>query len=551
LVPLLVLALGIGAGVAITGLYHDADQQRRGQLAVDGLRLSLAGLMDGAFRGDPRTGGSPSAASAEIALSKADARRQLRDLAADDAAPAELRGVAPAVTKLYPDIDELYRIGASGAGYQSPRAYAILRALSVKRVAILGALDIAGAKYGADARRSQERATIGTGATLLLLLGMFLLFYARSARARRRAEKLARENQRLWQASHDDAITDELTGLGNRRALNRDFEARIRVAEPDTELLLAMFDLDGFKQYNDTFGHGAGDVLLARMGERLAAAVGAAGGTYRMGGDEFCVLAEAGTYDGCRLVDAAVQALSDAGDGWQIDCSRGVAWIPTDADDMVEALRIADQRMYANKGSRSSAGRQTTAALVQVLVEQGDGLGGHGDAVADLSIRTAQELGMDAQEVQRIGLAAQLHDIGKAAIPEAILNKPGPLDTREWEFMRRHTLIGERIVLAASSLDAVAGMVRSSHERIDGTGYPDRLAGDAIPIGSRIIAVADAYHAMVSERPYGDVATESEAIEELERCAGTQFDPGVVSAFESVLTWETMASVSRSPRTTS
>jgi two-component system cell cycle response regulator len=143
---------------------------------------------------------------------------------------------------------------------------------------------------------------------------------------------------------------------------------------------------------------------------------------------------------------------------------------------------------------------------------------------------------MSSDAVARVGDAARLHDIGKLGIPDAILSKPGPLDADEWEFMRRHTLIGQRIVAAAPGLRPVAGLVRSSHERFDGGGYPDGLAGDEIPLGARIIAVCDAFDAMTSERSYQGARSAAEAIAELERCAGAQFDPDVVRAFAAVLT---------------
>ena len=127
--------------------------------------------------------------------------------------------------------------------------------------------------------------------------------------------------------------------------------------------------------------------------------------------------------------------------------------------------------------------------------------------------------------------AAELHDVGKVAIPDAILNKPAPLDPLEWEFIRRHTLIGERIIAAAPALGPVAALVRSSHERCDGTGYPDKLTQQQIPVGSRIVAVADAFDAMTAERPYNAAITPQHALTELRRCAGTQFDPVVVDAF--------------------
>jgi HD-GYP domain-containing protein (c-di-GMP phosphodiesterase class II) len=148
-----------------------------------------------------------------------------------------------------------------------------------------------------------------------------------------------------------------------------------------------------------------------------------------------------------------------------------------------------------------------------------------------LAAATAESLGLSAEEVENVRHASELHDVGKVAIPDAILGKPGPLTEEEWAFVRRHTIIGERIILAAPALTRVATLVRASHERWDGGGYPDRLVGEAIPVGARIVAVADAYAAMIAGRPYRSARTPADALAELRTCAGTQFDPAVVDAW--------------------
>jgi two-component system, cell cycle response regulator len=206
--------------------------------------------------------------------------------------------------------------------------------------------------------------------------------------------------------------------------------------------------------------------------------------------------------------------------------------VPAEADDAAEALRIADQRMYAQKhAGRMSASRQSKDVLLSALTERDPVLGGHLSVVAELSERTARRLGLTREELEVVRHAAELHDVGKVAIPDEILSKPGPLTDEEWTFVRRHTLAGERILSAAPALGAVARLVRASHERWDGAGYPDGLAGEAIPLGARIVAVADAFDAMTSGRPYRAAISEAAALAELERCAGTQFDPAVVAAF--------------------
>ncbi len=348
-----------------------------------------------------------------------------------------------------------------------------------------------------------------------------------------------RENVAMLRASRDEAKTDALTGLGNRRALAS------AIDDLDGEpVVLALFDLDGFKHYNDTFGHPAGDTLLVRLGRNLAACLAQRGSAFRMGGDEFCVLIEPGADDPEQLVRSAAAALSESGDGFTIGCSYGSILLPEEASDPAEALRIADQRMYAQKhAGRMSAGRQSKDVLLRALTERSPDLGGHLSSVAELAERTARRLGLPAEEVERIRHAGELHDAGKVAIPDGILAKPGPLTEDEWAFVRRHPLIGERIVRSAPSLSRVAELVRSTHERFDGQGYPDQLQADAIPLGSRIVAVCDAFDAMTSGRPYSAARTPGEALDELRRCAGTQFDPAVVETFRAVIAETTLRSV--------
>ncbi|HEX7290160.1 MAG TPA: HD domain-containing phosphohydrolase, partial [Conexibacter sp.] len=331
------------------------------------------------------------------------------------------------------------------------------------------------------------------------------------------------------------ALHDPLTGLGNRRRLLADLEQGIADATSARPLLLALFDLDGFKTYNDTFGHPAGDALLARLAGRLRDALGDSATAYRVGGDEFCVLSTAADPD--ALPERAAEALAEQGEGFTVTASHGSVLVPVDATTATEALREADRRMYARKNSdsRSSAGRQSADVLLRILSERDPSLGVHLDEVTALCNAIAEQLAMPDADRSPLLQAASLHDVGKAAIPDEILNKPGPLDDDEWAFMQRHTIIGERILSAAPALSRAAKLVRWSHERFDGKGYPDGLAGEAIPLASRIIAVCDAYDAMVSERPYKQPTAPDAAREELRRCAGRQFDPEVVEVFCAVL----------------
>ena len=209
--------------------------------------------------------------------------------------------------------------------------------------------------------------------------------------------------------------------------------------------------------------------------------------------------------------------------------AHGRVVLPAEASTPSEALQLSDQRMYLNKqGGRMSASEQSSQVLMRALSECHPQLDEHLLGVAQLAEALALELELPAAEVVRVRLAAALHDVGKMAIPEAILEKRGPLTDRERQFVNGHTLIGARILHAAPDLSQLAPVVRSSHERVDGKGYPDGLAGDDIPLASRIIFVCDAFDAMTSERSYADPMTDEDALAEIKRGAGTQFDPVAV-----------------------
>jgi diguanylate cyclase (GGDEF)-like protein len=347
------------------------------------------------------------------------------------------------------------------------------------------------------------------------------------------------EHQRILAQTHAEARTDSLTGLPNRRSLMADLEVQLRLASLGAPRALLLFDLDGFKEYNDAFGHPAGDGLLVRLAARLAEAVGCDGEAYRLGGDEFCVLVAPGRDGIDHLLAACSAALHERGEGFEVTTSFGVVLLPEEAETPTLALQLADRRMYARKGGRRmSAAHQSRDVLLRTLSERRPEMHVRLRDIGELALAVGRELHMGPEGLDEVARAAELHDVGKIAVPDAILDKPGALDPVEWSFMRRHPLIGERILLAAPALRPVARLVRSSHERFDGTGYPDGLRGDEIPLGARVVAVCDAFDAMTTERPYREAVTEADAIEELRRCAGTQFDPLVVEAFCRVIARE-------------
>jgi diguanylate cyclase (GGDEF)-like protein len=291
-----------------------------------------------------------------------------------------------------------------------------------------------------------------------------------------------RQNVGILRASRTEALTDALTGLGNRRALTRELEEALPDAQAESPLVLALFDLDGFKHYNDTFGHPAGDVLLARLGGNLRAYFGSRARVFRMGGDEFCALFEPRGADPVGLLDGAALALSEQGEGFWIGSSYGSVTLPRETTDPSEALRIADQRMYAQKhAGRMSAARQVKEALVAALDPR---LEANSRAVADLADTLAVRLGLGRDEREAIRLAAELHQIGRLAA------------TRDEDVMPAT----ERIVSAAPTLATPARLLRALAEP-----WPDA------PLGTRIVAVAAFAAANPGQEPRG-------------------FDPAVVAA---------------------
>ena len=391
-------------------------------------------------------------------------------------------------------------------------------------------------------RRELERARVFVVPAAFTCLALGLLVYDHFAGINDLAALLAaaavalaivrlalsfRENLRMLREARRLALTDPLTGLGNRRALMADLEGALQRGWAGR---LVLFDLDGFKRYNDAYGHPAGDALLARLARKLTATLARGDRAYRLGGDEFCLLLAGGAPRGVEA--AATAALSEHGHGFTVTCSHGAVGLPSEAGDSAAALVLADRRLYAAKDARAeSAVRQSRDLLLKVISEREPGLHEHVTGVTTLALRVARRLGLPSEQREAVGQAAELHDIGKMAIPDAILSKPGPLDDDEWSFMRRHTIIGEEILNVAPALRPVAKLVRASHERWDGRGYPDGLAGEEIPLGARVVAVCDAFSAMTQDRAYQVGMSSASALDEIRRGAARHFDPAVVDAF--------------------
>jgi two-component system cell cycle response regulator len=338
-----------------------------------------------------------------------------------------------------------------------------------------------------------------------------------------------RETGRVLEVRAREAGLDALTGLANRRKLMGDLERRAAKATERRPVLLVFFDLDGFKAYNDTFGHNAGDALLIQVAGGLESALEGRGRAYRMGGDEFCALLPIGSESPEEIGGELAAAMARRGQGFSVTASYGCALAPRDGRQTTDLIRRADDEMYIRRGNRRpGAERQVQDALTAVLGARDPAMESHAVHVAKLATGLGERLGLEAADLRALVHGAALHDIGKIAIPEMLLDKADELDPDERHFLQTHPLIAQRIVSAAPALAYSGHIVRSVQERWDGSGYPDGLSGDAIPLASRIIAVCNAYEAMTSNRPHRPALSREGAIAELRRGAGTQFDPDLV-----------------------
>jgi diguanylate cyclase (GGDEF)-like protein/putative nucleotidyltransferase with HDIG domain len=358
------------------------------------------------------------------------------------------------------------------------------------------------------------------------------------------------------------ALTDPLTGLGNHRHFHERLQRELSIAqEKGATLTLCFIDIDDFKRINDRFGHPAGDDVLSQVAARLRQG----GEGFRLGGDEFAILLprfdEPSALAAAHSIVNRISAI-DLGEMGPLTVSAGVATYPDHGAERDELIRLADNALYWAKEhgknrvrvsradvvelsdlkrlavGRDRAARFRAAASLARAVDTRDAYtGSHSQRVAQLAGRIAERLGMAAEQVELTRLAGSLHDLGKLAVPEEILRKPGDLSEPERLVLERHPQIGFRM-LESLGVEPIAEWVLHHHERWDGTGYPERLAGEEIPLGARIIFVADAFDAMTSDRVYRHSLTPAEALAELERCAGTQFDPTIVGLFVEELTPE-------------
>jgi diguanylate cyclase (GGDEF)-like protein/putative nucleotidyltransferase with HDIG domain len=351
------------------------------------------------------------------------------------------------------------------------------------------------------------------------------------------------------------ALTDPLTGLGNHRHFHERLQRELAQADEHGGMVsLCFLDIDDFKRINDQFGHPAGDRVLSQIASRLRQG----GESFRLGGDEFAVLL-VGMDEQLALAttQSIVQRIAETelGKAGAITVSAGVATFPQHGRERDSLIRLADGALYWAKehgknqvrlaradvaelsefrrvasGADRIARFRAAASLARAVDSRDAYTGSHSERVANLAAEIATQLGLPAAEVELTRLAGSLHDLGKLAIPEEILRKPAALGDAERLVLERHPQIGYRM-LESLGVDPIANWVLHHHERWDGSGYPDGLAGDRIPLGARIIFVSDAFDAMTSDRLYRESLSFEEAVAEVERCSGSQFDPEVVSAF--------------------
>jgi len=439
---------------------------------------------------------------------------------------------------------------------------------------------------GLQAWRSQSTGALQLGAALgaVGLVAIVVVFHALALMVDRRqhrirtvaAERMARLNDDLTVANArlaELATTDSLTGVANHRAtveaVDHEIERAERYAHPFALLVL---DLDHFKAVNDAYGHVAGDECLREMCTVVDGCLRSGDTLGRWGGEEFLIVMPEVVCDDAFAAAERVRATIErhafaSGGGSHLTCSIGLACYPADATDRDQLIALADGALYTAKrlgrnkvcsaiGSRplppmpvlapsdghgTGVGRDATAlagtigALVSLVAARDQYTGQHTQDVGGLAHRVALARGMAAPEARMIGLAGRLHDIGKVALPDAVLQKAGPLSAEEWKVVRTHPAVGAAILDAIPALRPVAPLVRGHHERWDGTGYPDRLAGETIPLGARVLAVVDAFEAITTERPYQPARPVGWALAELWRSQGTQFDPMVVDALGEVL----------------
>jgi diguanylate cyclase (GGDEF)-like protein/putative nucleotidyltransferase with HDIG domain len=372
-------------------------------------------------------------------------------------------------------------------------------------------------------------------------------------------------NAQIYAKAEEKARNDELTGLYNRRSLDEMIDNEIsRHSRYGGVFSLSILDLDSFKTYNDSYGHLAGDRLLRQVGRIIKGAIRSADQAFRYGGDEFAILLPQTDIEAAIQVTERVRkriAQETESGEIPVTASIGVAGWPADGVGHTDIIAAADLTLYRAK--RSGGNRTYSASgnlfpfgaielstdtglridskdisavyeLAQTVDDRTHGTGNHSKKVAEYALALAEALNLEETEMSRLETCALLHDIGKIGISDEILNKSGKLTAEEWESVKIHPQVGANIVNRIPQFTPCVAGILHHHECYDGSGYPKGLKGNDIPLEARILAVADAFTAMTSERSHADTLTIQQALEEIKQGAGKQFDPSLVGKFLSV-----------------
>jgi diguanylate cyclase (GGDEF)-like protein len=373
----------------------------------------------------------------------------------------------------------------------------------------------------------------GMGAWVVALLGgavLIILFVLAGVGIAGVSKALALNEQQ--------SLIDPLTGLSGADQLTNDLADALAQG---SDAVFSLHLLDGFKSYNEAYGRACGDTMLVWLADKLRVAANGSGRVYRMRGGEFALLASGTDAETLDVRAAVADALLESGEGFIITSRFGEVVLPGQTQTVSEALKLADHRAQSQ---RKAGRRDLDVAPPEDAIETARIPASPFD-VAELATEVGRRMGLPADRLDDLAAAAHLRDLGNMALPGEILRGEHELTAAEWDFIRLHTIVGERLLSANFAMTEVGRLVRSSHERWDGGGYPDGLSGEGIPLGSRVVFVCTAFQDMTSTRPYREALSVEEALEQLREAAGSQFDPEVVRVFDDV--FERVAGGGRKP----